>query len=252
MNIEKRYFQNPPNHQIIDIDDPSTWPCSIKDRVNQWAEKYRGSTSYASDLPIPLELESEFREHLGDHLLRAYHCTRLLSHEVRMIKANGLKTLNTDLIQDRIQAAQEANEISEEEAQLISQSNVFFTGEQDHRENQVCLILSKTVFQNHPSGCEPLLANWGGEGIYNTSSSKLLTDRLRSLGKPAIVVALISPNQPLHAFPSLHKVFVGAALGFNDVGADIFYQANIPPNHIEQVLQPGDHSYRSLGQLPQC
>jgi hypothetical protein len=252
MNPEKHCSQNSPNHHVIDIDDISTWPQSILDRTKQWAKKYRGSTKYASDLPIPLELESEFRELLGENLLRAYHCTRLLPHEVQLIKLNGLRMLSMGLIQDRIQAAQKANAISEEEAQLISKSNVFCTGEQKHRENQVCLVLSKTVFKNHPSDCEPLLTNWGGEGIYNTSNSKSLSDRVCSLGKPTIVVALINPNEPLHAFPSLHKVFLGAALGFKDIAADIFYRASISPNHIEHFLQPGDNTYRSLGRLPQC
>jgi hypothetical protein len=48
---------------------------------------------------------------------------------------------------------------------------------------------------------------------------------------------LAGDNRKILILPALHKVFVGAALGLSDVGADVFYDSAVPPEHIESVLE---------------
>ena len=237
----------------VDVDDRTTWPPQVAEIVDQWAKQYKGTTKYTSDLALPLEAEDEFRELLSGRLLRAYHCTRLLPHEVRMVGETGLRPLSADLLCDRIDAALEAGAICPDDAKELRAAHVFATGEQQYRESQVCLILSKSMFLHNRQGCEPLLKTWGGEGMYMSSKALPLLDRLKGLGKPTVVIALLDlggRGSPHKVFPALHKVFVGAALRLSDVGADVFYKALVPPEHIERFLLPGEPDYESLGDLP--
>ena len=234
---------------VVDIDDRATWPACVTEMVTHWAEECEGSTTYTLDLPLPPESEDELRKHLTGRMLRAYHCTRLLPHEVHMVRKNGLQLLTADLILDRIKVAQEVGAISGRDAESLRGAHVFATGQHQGRENQVCLTLSRGIFQEDPGACRPLLSIWGGEGIYMSSRSDIQNKRLRILGVPTVVVALIDIGLSM-MFPAVHKVFVGAVLGLPRNSADVFYRATIPPHHIEQILQPGDEAYRALGSLP--
>lgn len=225
----------------IDVDDPNTWPEKVSNMVSQWAEQFRNSTEYTTDLALALDLEEPFRELLNGHLLRGYHYTRLLPHEHAMVLTEGLRPLSLALLADRIEAAYRAGVISVHEANAISKAHVFADGEQQHRAGQVCLVVSRRVFERDPHACLPLLTTWGGEGLYMSSGAALLRRRLTELGSPAVVVALfeVGARAPRsRVFPSLHKVFVGAALGLTDVGANVFYRAPIPPNRIERIESP--------------
>ena len=237
----------------IDVDDRTTWPHKVGDIVDKWAELYKGTTEYTSDLALAIEDEKEFRELLAGRLIRAYHCTRLLLHEIPMVMEAGLRPLSADLLNERINSAQEAGAIGLDDAADLRAGHVFATGQQRYRENQVCLILSKNLFLHNPHGCKPLLDAWGGEGIYRSSNKLSILDQLKILSKPTIVSALLDlsgRNSPHDVYPALHKVFVGAALHLSDVGADVFYKTAVSPENVERLLQPGDSDYELLGDLP--
>lgn len=240
----------------VDVDDMATWPTQVVDIIDKWAEQCKGRTEYTCDLALALEDEKELRELLSGSLLRAYHCTRLLPHEVRMVVETGLRPLTADLVYDRIKSAQDVGAIGTEDAKKLHAAHVFATGDQQYRENQVCLILSKSVFLHRRHGCEPLLKTWGGEGVYRYLKAPSLLANLKGLSKPTVVVALLDlggRSSPHGVFPSLHKVFVGTALRLSDVGADVFYKAPVlpeHPEHVERILQPGEPEFELLGDLP--
>lgn len=237
------------NNQIIDVDRWDTWPHQIVDVVDRWANELKGTTEYSGDLALPLEYEEEFRELLSGFLIRAYHCTRLLPHEVRMVKKMGLCPLTSEFLFDRIKSAQEEGIISAADARTLHEAHVFATGEHQCRENQVCLILSKKIFHHSFPGCEPLLTSWGGEGIYKSSKRPPVLEHLNSHSKPAIVVTLLDlggKSSPHKIYPALHKVFVGARLCLSDLGADVFYKAHVSPENVESILQSGETQYESL------
>jgi hypothetical protein len=217
--------------------------------VNKWARRCRGTTEYTSDLEIwpPID-ETEFRKLLVGSRLRAYHCTRLLAHEKVSIKESGLRMLSRQLLSDRIDDARRHGCISDETASLLHNGHVFATNEANPREDQVCLVLSRTTFSAGFHGCEPLLTTWGGEGIYASSGTQSVGPEVQALGSPAIVVATVDLNDGARhlVFPALHKLFVGATLGFSDIGATLFYRSAIPPEFIEQVIGPSDRQYREL------
>ena len=237
----------------VDVDDRTTWPPKVGHIVDKWAEQYNDTTEYSCDLALAIEDEEEFRNLLSGRLLRAYHCTRLLPHEIPIVVEAGLRPLSADLLNDRINSAQEAGLIGPGDAEDLRAGHVFATSKQQYRENQVCLILSKSMFLHNLHGCKTLLETWGGEGIYRSSNKLPILDRLKSLSKPTIVIALLDlsgRNSPHNVYPALHKVFVGAALHLSDVGADVFYKAAVSPENVERLLQPGDPDYELLGDLP--
>lgn len=220
----------------VDIDVPGPWPPNIHQAVSEWADKCVGKTRFTNDLPLDLELERSFRQELAGHFLRAYHYTRLLAHERKMIQRLGLRPLTTELLGERIEAARTSGDISADEAARFHQGHVFAAGEQEHREGQVCLVLSERLFERDPDACALLLSSWVGEGLYMSSGSVSFRARLRGIGIPMRVTALIALEHGSHAiYPALHKVFVGSRLGLSDVGADVFYRASIPPHCIESI-----------------
>jgi hypothetical protein len=189
----------------IDIDRPGTWPPRIHEAVSALAKKCVGKTRYTNDLPLSLEIEAPFRQGLSGYLLRAYHYTRLLPHERLMIQGQGLRMLSAALLQERIEAAAAEKAISTDEANRFLGAHVFTAGEEEHREGQVCLVLSQMLFQQ--------------------------------IGVPTRVTALVALEDATKhkTYPSLHKLFVASLLGFNDLGADVIYRSSIPPEHIEAI-----------------
>jgi hypothetical protein len=76
---------------IVDIDDPTTWPIHIYKIVSQWAERCSGATNHTNELPLSLDDEEPFRELFTGYLLRAYRssfCT--LTHKSNRISVEEL------------------------------------------------------------------------------------------------------------------------------------------------------------------
>lgn len=192
--------------QPINIDDPTTWPSNVYRIVSKWVEECAGKTNFTNDLPLRLELEAPFREHLAGHLLRAYHYIRLLPHERQMVSSHGLRMLSADLLRDRIESARAAGAISATEAEIFHKAHVFAAGKERYREAQVCLVLSERRFERDPEACLSVLSSWGGEGLYRSFYSVSFRDRLKTLGTPTRVVALLAlEDASRHSiFPGLH------------------------------------------------
>ena len=234
---------------VIDVDDEATWTADIRARVSCWADRYRGTTEYANDLPLRLEAEAGFRELFRGRRLRVYHCTKLLPHEVLTIQEQGLRPLSADLLQERISAAREFGALSNLEADQLLAGHVFARNEHQYREKQICFILSKRVLRYQRHGCEPLLTTWGGEGVYAASGTQGLRKRLLSIGTPTVIQARIDlfSDGEHHFFSALHKTFVGVALGLDNAGSDVFYRAAVPAGDIERFIHAGDAEFEALG-----
>lgn len=227
---------------MVDVDEPATWPSAVADWANDYAQKLRGSTLHTSDLAVPLERKDELRSLLEDYKLLAFHCTRLLDHEVAAIRQRGLRVLSHELVSERIANAYERGLVTDEQRDHLQAANVFAIGAEDHREGQVCLVLGRSVFDESPSGCEPLLSTWGGEGIY------ALQPEVRLLGRPAIVLTGIDlsvSHRISPTFPSLGKLFVGTLLGTEQRSADVFLRSAIPPADVLGISNmPAPRLYR--------
>lgn len=135
------------------------------------------------------------------------------------------------------------------QADQLLAGHVFAQNEHQYREQQICLILSKRVLRHQRHGCEPLLATWGGEGIYAASGTQGLRARLLSIGTPTVIqvrIDLFSGGEHLF-FSALHKTFVGVALGLDNAESDVFYRAAVPSEDIERFIQAGDAEFEAFG-----
>lgn len=243
------------NAQVVDVDDPGTWPEQFTVWVRYLADQVRATTDKPSELPCcDLQLrehEEETRRLLNGYLLRAYHAARLLPHEAGAIYTKGLRTLGPELVEDRLAQAHQLGYITETDHDTLLADKTLDT----NRVNQVCFFLSATSITRDARGLYQLLATWGGEGIYwkHADTGNILGDKLRSLGLPTIIVAQLDLTVPakLLVFPGIANAFVGAALGLTDVGGDIFYFAPVPPTGIERLVQPGDPGFPQHPDLPQ-
>lgn len=240
----------------IDVDDPATWPPHVVAEVQPLAKAVRGKSRYLADLLVPIEGEDDFRALLSGYLLRTYHATRLLDHEVAMIRERGLRPLTEQLVKDRINAALANSCITQKECQQLLAAHLFAPDQARNmraRVGKVCLILSQHAFRHEPDLAAPLLEEWGGEAITMTKGGSQLRPMLAELGKPALVVANIDLSQSWRTHfvnPNLKKVFVANLIQPGGLGADVFYEAPVPPEQVVATWQPGDPEYDQFKGLP--
>ena len=248
--IEVSYVRPP---AAIDIDRRQSWPRRFRASVEEWATSLRGTAQDTCDLRIPLDEEDRFRSETSSYLFRTYHCTRLLDHEVLAIRQAGLQLLSEDLVGSRIEDAVTHGFLGRPEGDALAASSVFARGEQEHREGQICLILSHHPLKTEPYGVWRLLATWGGEAIYFNHERTPLEGALRSLGRPTVVVADIDLSEGWRrhpVYPGVLHSLVGRRLGFEDHGSDVFYRAPIPASQIAAIWQPGQPEYDRYPELP--
>lgn len=221
--------------------------------VDDLADGFRGTTEDTSALELKDWQTEEILRHLSGCLFRAYHCTRLLDHEVEAVRAHGLRPLSPELILERLDGALEAGCIDLDQRNRLLTGNALRTRSTDRRAGQVCLLLFRRAFDEEPGAVGEFLDTWGGEGINFTSVGGELKDRLLAIGQPSIVVAniaLLDGSRRHRVHPNLAKLFVGAALGLEGLGADVIYRAPVPPEHIVDIWQPAHPEYDRHDRLP--
>lgn len=232
---------------VIDIDDQDTWPPEVLAGVARLAERLRGTTQYTADLAIDPDEEDEFRLLFAGHAIRAYHATRLLPHEVEGIRNEGLRPLSVAFIEERLDAARTCGVLPEDLANVLRQSHMLTRDDIGARDGQVCLFLSRDLFEED-HGFGRLFGTWGGEAVYfGVSNEQTAEHRLRMFGQPALVVATLDSlsegwREHLVA-PGVAHAFVGEFLGLENRGADIHYRRSIPGSAIEDIWQPGHPSF---------
>lgn len=247
----------PADLPIVDVDVPATWPDPLAGLVGVLADDARRS-GHAPECYQDLDLlshEDTVLAHLDGHLVRARHYTRLLDHEKDAISVQGVRLLNAQLVNWRLDQAHALGYLTAVELRTVNETVPGQRG-WGKREDQVCLTLSAAPQIHHIDGIHRLLTYWGGEAVYwqHCEGSPALAGKLRSLGVPSVVTALLdlaAPAQERHSvFPSVVHVFVGKALGHEPADADVFYRSPIPPQRIESIVSPGGLAYDRFPELP--
>lgn len=236
----------------MEVDDPGSWSQSIYHYVAKRSEQLAGTSKSTLDLPIDPVEDSQFARLFDGLVLVAYHCTRLLPHEVDSVRREGLAPLTEDLVRRRIEEAHLHSAINEAERDRLLDGNVFATNEADRREGQVWLFLSRRTLDLRWHGIWRLVEFWGGEGIYWNFERTDIEDRIRTMGRPTVVRAglTVSTMEP-GAIRSLLKPFVGRLLGFEDHDSEVCSRHAIPGDQVFDIWQPGDPEYDGHKSLPQ-
>jgi hypothetical protein len=234
---------------LVDVDDPTTWPKGIPEWVAPYVDALRGTTIYTSDLRVPLEREDELRTLLAGHRMLAFHCTRLLDHEVADVRAHGLRPLTLELVNERIERAHAHGYLGDADRNRLRERNVFAMNEAEYREDKVCVVLGRAGLDD--TGVVSLMSRWGGEAIYMCDPDS--EEPVAFLGRPTIVTAGVdlSVSHTLSpTYSSLGKMFVGTLLGTEHRIADVFVPGPVPAEDILAVWQPGDADYDRHPTLP--
>jgi hypothetical protein len=169
-------------------------------------------------------------------LIRAFHCTRLLDHEVGGIKASGLLSLNLKLVTQRIDRAEQRGYLTKEQADELRTGNLVVRPTKALREELVAFFTGRYLLDERPQQFLHLLKTWGGEGIYfGVSETSGLYRHLKTFGKPSIVVADLDSSDPR----------VTGRRG------QITVEGDVPPEWIKDIWQPGHPEYDKHRKLPQ-
>jgi hypothetical protein len=205
-------------------------------------------------LALPDHAEESFRSLIDHWPVRVYHSARLLDEEVWAIRHHGLFSLSEDLVTSRIRSACASGHLSTAERDALLSSSVFASGNITGRYGQVCAVAGRRIFDDDPPAIELLLCLWGGEAIYWAHESTALGERLRDLGKPAVVVVNLNfatSSRPPFFAPMLAKLFVGKILRLNRSYGDVYYYGSVMPQDIVDIWQPGHREYDRHHRLPQ-
>nr|WP_015061942.1 hypothetical protein [Arthrobacter sp. J3.40]AFK89319.1 hypothetical protein [Arthrobacter sp. J3.40] len=225
---------------IIDPDCPELFPDVVQNRLKELTQ--------LSPLEA-LESEAAFIGSLNGLRLRAFHFSRLLPHELDLIKSQGLLPFRRDLFTRKIQLAVHHGYLDEGRASALMSTSMYGTYEElrayfqsqiPRREGQVhaCIGLTKL---DDPSDFELLQGKWGGEGIYFATDRRVDQSRPQ-LGTPVMVeLALrLDANRPLHFRPSLSSVLSRSE---GESSGDVQINGAVAPSEIVRILEPGDADY---------
>jgi len=239
---------------IVDLDDIGSWPPAIRDFAEHWASAVGSTTRFAGDLALPDEAEDSLTALLGDRLVRAYHGTRLLKEEAAAIRRHGLIPVSEELATSRIRLACASGHLTAAERDALLSGSVFASGNMIGRTGQVCAVVGRTVFDHDPAAVDLLLRLWGGEAIYWAHERTALAGRLRTLGKPSIVVSnlrLTGYSRPPLCAPPLSRLFVGRLLQLPGIHGDVHCFGPVKAEDIADIWQPGHREYDRHRRLPQ-
>jgi hypothetical protein len=222
--------------RVIAVDDARTWPPGIRAAVDRAAARLdRDLGDFGA---VGHDDEMVFRASLAPHLVKAFHATRLLPHEVRWIRDQGLRPLTRQLIADRVQGASKLGFITAEDLAKLQTANVFHDGNHS-RAGHVWFFLSRRIFDESVGSYWPLISEWGGEGIYMSRAGKPLRPLLRTLGQPAIVVAGVDLSAAIHTTPGTLMTFLGHRLRVRGIFGGVRHSGLVPPREVLDVWLPG-------------
>lgn len=164
---------------LVDLDDEMTWPAGVAELAGP--DVVHTDESYA-----------EFRSALGVCDLLAFHATRLLDEEIASIRDEGMAVASDDLIFTKLSAATAAGHLTPEEAAVLAAGNRMSGPCGDAvRAGQLWFFMGRQEMREQFNGLSNLLGLWGGEIINFSAAAVPFKERLRRIGRPALVIAAV-------------------------------------------------------------
>ncbi|MFE5587330.1 hypothetical protein [Kitasatospora sp. NPDC056531] len=239
------------SHDIVDLDDPATWPANLADLIGELASSVPEGLGTASDLQnAPGDLaafDGQVRKMLAGRLLRTYHVTRLLDYEIEDVRALGLLALTEASLNSRVTRAMERGFILETDLPALEGSTALRHERPlvaRSRFGEVSLVSSRQPLAM-PWPLE-LLSKWGGEvRQFGPVSTDVEFERIRRLGRPTMVVTGIDASTAPAVVTGRGFVFdfIGVHLRLGGNGVTIHYGADIPSEQILDICHPGHAEY---------
>jgi hypothetical protein len=235
---------------LLDVEVPRTWPAALVGAVDEVIRRGLADPG-ASSLWVGDEGEGLVAHAASGAMVRLFHATRLLPHEVVAVRTHGLRLLDDSLVTEKLDAAVAAGVLAEAEAEYLSRHRAPLDGRSGRRAAQICAAATTRGFTDEPHAVWALLSHWGGEAIYWAHERTPSEARLRSIGTPAVVVFGAPIGRPADDwYPSLAALLLAARGGDARVNADVFLRSPVGAEDIEAIWLPGSAEYDRFPALP--
>lgn len=235
--------------QLVLLDDPATWPERLHEFVRELIDGIPEVPEYTCDLRHVLPDRSDTMvEVIAGLRFAAFHCARLLDHEVEDINESGLRHLTEELVAEKIDRAHAAGHLSTQDRDQLQERNCFAIRNVTGREGKVCLVAGENALRDGWHGLAPFYGGWGGEAM-NGYPNPHENPILNQIGSPAVVVVQLDMADVLqhdHVAPGIREALVGAALDLEDPWCEIHHGQGIPGKDVLEIRQPGDSRFDQL------
>jgi len=192
----------------IEIEDENTWPDNVVRILDENLQSLiRGQSEQINYSKLPAiergQHKWQFRDKF-DHIIEeinlqitdchvvGYHCTRLLGYEIDEIREHGFMLPSTDLLQSRLQKAQEKGHITRDSAEMIGRANEY--KKMPFRENRLYFVCGVSALKDE-HGVHKFFQCWGGEAVYNSLEESGQKNILFTLGEPVIIQVRLVPKK---------------------------------------------------------
>ncbi|HMS66838.1 MAG TPA: hypothetical protein PKD18_01820 [Saprospiraceae bacterium] len=140
---------------------------------------------------------SEIETILKQHSIIGIHCSKLFDWEIKDIESNGLKPLDRDFANKRIEKAVKKGALSKDLGKKLIDKKEF---SEPNRKGYVWVFHCLETLTDE-SGLNRLLGLWGGESLYANIKDN---EELKTIGTPCIVFTSIKIRE-LDIYPDLSK-----------------------------------------------
>lgn len=247
------------NSRVVDLDRMATWPQDIRsyitphiaeiavERAAQNDFDISGDRWFKPSPPSPRTDDASriINASMSNHQLRVFHATRLLDADA--VNVEGLRPLDIKSQIALVRTELARRELHDEVAELDAAVSAADLSSQSYacREQQVWFTPLRGSL--HDGGCDIFFEHWGGEAIQRLTQSKAtLTNTIRTLGSPAVVVGNIPAFgaclfSDLRLAPAMLSLMLEhAGYDFCIESWDVLLKRDVPPEWIEAVLPHND------------
>ena len=165
---------------LLDLDRPKAWPGELQAYLNEHRDcLLPGQTGFD-------EIIGGLMDVLHPYEILGWHCTRLTDTEVDDVLCNGMGLPDAMMLERRIDALVEDDEISPDVARLLKSTN---QADEEYRAGRVCFCFFPPEKAGE-SGIGRFFRHWGGEALYNSHENDPITSpAISGIGTPCIVEA---------------------------------------------------------------
>jgi hypothetical protein len=216
-----------------------------REASNRWMP--HASNPYSGDYLA--FVEDVGRDIMQSRTIRAWHYTRLVDDEVRIIQEKGIFPGTLDTLRQRLDAQAAAGLFTAADAEALHAASPCH-----HREQQPGRLgkfwMTSGPVVTDDSGVELLLGNWGGEATYFWLKDKRLETLVAGIGRPRILEIAVPIASTNHWY-SAGKAVVAAyavALGCRpDRGAfDLYSMTPLGAAAVLAIHTEGDASFKAM------
>jgi hypothetical protein len=197
-----------------------------------------------------LAFVEEIGREMETRTIRAWHYTRLVDDEARIIRENGIYAGTLDTLRHRLEALATAGLLTAADAEALYAASPYHDREQQPGRLWK-FWLTSTPERTNDSGVRRLLENWGGESTYFWLEDDRLKKLVAKIGRPRILEVAVPIAKTRHAY-SAGCAIVGAfarTLGCRPdrEAIDVYITGSLDPTAILAIHSDGEPIFRKIG-----